>query len=145
MLRPLLGLFHIAASILLPADFDHCNSPIVKGLHPAGLPILLFATQTRATFLSVTCMLARQAARAMSTAGPAAAAGGPIASSIHRKLTAGLQPTELRVVNESSKHAGHSGNPTGAPDAETHFKCVLRTAAGGGVESWAMRDGMGTG
>lgn len=42
-----------------------------------------------------------------------------------RKLTAGLQPVTLKLTNESHKHAGHSGNPTGAPDAETHFKWVL--------------------
>lgn len=33
------------------------------------------------------------------------------------------------MTNESHKHAGHSGNPSGAPDAETHFEyafCLLR-------------------
>ena len=25
------------------------------------------------------------------------------------------------MKNDSHKHAGHSGNPSGAPDAETHF------------------------
>jgi stress-induced morphogen len=30
----------------------------------------------------------------------------------------------LNIVDESHKHAGHSGNPSGSPDAETHFKWV---------------------
>ena len=32
-----------------------------------------------------------------------------------------LQPQALTIQNDSHKHAGHSGNPSGAPDAETHF------------------------
>ncbi len=42
----------------------------------------------------------------------------------HCGLQETLQPTSLEIRNDSSKHAGHSGNPTGAPDAETHFQCV---------------------
>jgi hypothetical protein len=41
-----------------------------------------------------------------------------------RKLTESLKPAVLNIVDESHKHAGHSGNPSGSPDAETHFKCV---------------------
>lgn len=39
-----------------------------------------------------------------------------------RKLEEGLAPTTVNIVNESHLHAGHMGNPDGAPDAETHFK-----------------------
>ncbi len=39
-----------------------------------------------------------------------------------RKLEAALKPVQLKIVDESHKHAGHSGNPSGNPDAETHFK-----------------------
>ncbi|KAL3161239.1 hypothetical protein ABBQ38_009604 [Trebouxia sp. C0009 RCD-2024] len=45
----------------------------------------------------------------------------PMAASIHKKLTEALKPSMLNVRNDSHKHAGHSGNPSGAPDAETHF------------------------
>ena len=38
------------------------------------------------------------------------------------KLQAALAPIALSVSNESHLHAGHSGNPSGAPDAETHFR-----------------------
>ena len=38
------------------------------------------------------------------------------------KLQAALAPVSLSVANESHLHAGHSGNPSGAPDAETHFR-----------------------
>ena len=47
---------------------------------------------------------------------------GPVAFSIQRKLAEALTPASLSVVNESHKHAGHSGNPSGAADAETHFR-----------------------
>ncbi|CAL8467646.1 g7184 [Coccomyxa elongata] len=49
-------------------------------------------------------------------------ASGPMAQSIRRKLEEALKPKSLRIVNESNLHAGHMGNPTGAADAETHFK-----------------------
>ena len=32
------------------------------------------------------------------------------------------RPVSLSVANESHLHAGHSGNPSGHPDAETHFR-----------------------
>lgn len=54
---------------------------------------------------------------------------GPIAASITRKLQEALQPVDLKVVNESHKHAGHAGNPSGAVDAETHFKVEVVSAA----------------
>lgn len=31
-------------------------------------------------------------------------------------------------MDESHKHAGHSGNPSGAPDAETHFRVEIVSA-----------------
>eukprot|EP00232_Nephroselmis_pyriformis_P021876 CAMPEP_0182856014 /NCGR_PEP_ID=MMETSP0034_2-20130328/2189_1 /TAXON_ID=156128 /ORGANISM="Nephroselmis pyriformis, Strain CCMP717" /LENGTH=98 /DNA_ID=CAMNT_0024987049 /DNA_START=113 /DNA_END=410 /DNA_ORIENTATION=- len=31
----------------------------------------------------------------------------------------------LRIIDESHKHAGHSGNPSGDPDAETHFNVAV--------------------
>jgi stress-induced morphogen len=45
-----------------------------------------------------------------------------------RKLEAALKPTSLSIVNESHKHAGHSGNPSGAADAETHFRVEVVSA-----------------
>ena len=42
-----------------------------------------------------------------------------------RKLTGALRPLQLRVVNESHLHAGHAGNPDGAPGAETHFRVEI--------------------
>ena len=44
--------------------------------------------------------------------------------SLSRKLVEALQPTFIKIVNESHLHAGHSGNPGGGPDAETHFRCA---------------------
>jgi stress-induced morphogen len=43
-------------------------------------------------------------------------------NSQNSKLQAALAPVSLSVANESHLHAGHSGNPSGAPDAETHFR-----------------------
>ncbi|CAL5219542.1 g1394 [Coccomyxa viridis] len=55
-------------------------------------------------------------------AAAASSANGPLATSIRKKLQDALAPSTLKVVNESHLHAGHMGNPDGAPDAETHFK-----------------------
>jgi hypothetical protein len=54
----------------------------------------------------------------LSTAGDGGAA--------YRKLVEALSPTFIKIVNESHLHAGHSGNPGGGPDAETHFRWVRR-------------------
>lgn len=56
----------------------------------------------------------------------------PIASSMQRKLEAALKPVRLDIVDESYKHAGHSGNPSGDPNAETHFKVVVVSSEFGG-------------
>jgi len=50
-----------------------------------------------------------------------------------RKLTAALRPLQLRVVNESHLHAGHAGNPSGAPGAETHFRVEIVSDAFSGL------------
>lgn len=42
-----------------------------------------------------------------------------------RKVQEALAPSTLSITNDSSKHAGHSGNPSGAPDAETHFTLTV--------------------
>lgn len=52
-----------------------------------------------------------------------------------------LQPTSLDIKNDSNKHAGHTGNPTGAPDAETHFTSVWGCDGGFGT-SGALRAGV---
>ena len=45
--------------------------------------------------------------------------------SIREKLTAALAPTELQVVNNSHRHAGHASSPgTG----ESHFSVVVVSA-----------------
>ena len=56
----------------------------------------------------------------------------PIYGRIHAKLTESLSPVTLTIKDESFMHAGHSGNPSGDPDAETHFKvyCVSEAFAG---------------
>ena len=49
----------------------------------------------------------------------------PIYGRIHAKLTESLSPVTLTIKDESFMHAGHSGNPSGDPDAETHFKVTV--------------------
>jgi len=44
---------------------------------------------------------------------------GPVKVEIERKLLSALAPSRLRVVDESSLHAGHHGH---RPGQETHFK-----------------------
>ncbi len=48
------------------------------------------------------------------------------AERIRRKLTDGLAPERLEVVDESAKHAGHAG---ARPEGETHFRVAVVAAA----------------
>lgn len=49
-----------------------------------------------------------------------------IESEIRSRLTAEFQPVQLEVVNDSAKHAGHSGDDgTG----ESHFAVLIRAEA----------------
>ncbi len=41
-----------------------------------------------------------------------------VRAAIERKLTAGLAPLRLEIVDESHRHAGHAGHH---PDGESHF------------------------
>lgn len=75
--------------------------------------------------------------RFMAAAAAAARQPGPISTSMHLKLTEALKPVSLAIQNDSHKHAGHSGNPTGAPDAETHFTVTVVSSAFEGKNSVA--------
>ena len=55
---------------------------------------------------------------------------GPVAASILEKVNEAFAPVDhVELKNQSHLHAGHMGNPTGAPDAETHFKLRLVSEA----------------
>lgn len=47
---------------------------------------------------------------------------------ITKRLTAAFAPTDLRVINESHKHAGHAGDDG---SGESHFRVVIRADAFG--------------
>ena len=47
---------------------------------------------------------------------------GPVAKRILAKVSQAFECETLVLENQSHLHAGHTGNPDGAPDAETHFK-----------------------
>lgn len=49
----------------------------------------------------------------------------PVKDEIEARLTAAFAPTALDVVNESYKHAGHSGDDG---SGESHFRIVIRAA-----------------
>lgn len=57
------------------------------------------------------------------------------AERIRQKLTAGLTPSTLDIVDESARHAGHAGaarHPGGAavePEGETHFNVRIVSPA----------------
>ncbi|GAQ90732.1 hypothetical protein KFL_006780030 [Klebsormidium nitens] len=57
------------------------------------------------------------------------AVGRPLFSLLDSKLRAAFNPVNLTIVNESRMHAGHSGNPSGDPDAETHFRVEMISEA----------------
>lgn len=49
-----------------------------------------------------------------------------VADEITNRLTAAFQPSLLDVVNESYRHAGHSGDDG---SGESHFRVTIRAAA----------------
>ena len=49
-----------------------------------------------------------------------------VADRIREKLTLGLAPMVLTVVDESHRHAGHAGS---RPEGETHFRIEVVAAA----------------
>lgn len=49
-----------------------------------------------------------------------------VAERIHSKLVAALAPERLEVVDQSAKHAGHSGSREGG---ETHFDVLIVSQA----------------
>jgi BolA protein len=49
-----------------------------------------------------------------------------VADIIKAKLTAGLQPEKLSVIDDSARHAGHAG---AAPGGESHFQLEIVSAA----------------
>lgn len=61
---------------------------------------------------------------------------GAMIDAIHSKLTAGLEPTRLEVVDDSARHAGHAG---AAPGGETHFNLTIEAAAFEGLSKVARQ------
>jgi BolA family transcriptional regulator, general stress-responsive regulator len=51
---------------------------------------------------------------------------GAVAESLERKLTQAFAPSRLEVVDDSSRHAGHSG---ARPGGESHFNVVIEAKA----------------
>ncbi|CAN5126951.1 BolA family transcriptional regulator [soil metagenome] len=50
---------------------------------------------------------------------------GPVAAEIETRLIAALSPLSLRVIDDSDKHAGHSGHD---PRGESHFTVEIESA-----------------
>jgi BolA family transcriptional regulator, general stress-responsive regulator len=51
---------------------------------------------------------------------------GEVQTRIRHKLEAALTPEKLEIVDESHRHAGHSG---ARPEGETHFKVEIVAGA----------------
>jgi len=51
---------------------------------------------------------------------------GQIAQAIHDKLNSAFRPERLEVIDDSARHAGHSGAPEGG---ESHFNVVIVSEA----------------
>jgi len=49
---------------------------------------------------------------------------GHIASTIKEKLTKAFNPSQLDIIDESHKHAGHAGM-AGRESSESHFQVVI--------------------
>jgi len=56
---------------------------------------------------------------------------GPIATIIRKKLTDGLSPEALEIVDDSARHAGHhhEGGMDGRPGGESHFNLTVVASA----------------
>lgn len=50
----------------------------------------------------------------------------PVADAIRQRLTAALAPSELDLVDESARHAGHAG---ARPQGESHFRVAIVSAS----------------
>ena len=55
---------------------------------------------------------------------------GTVAEAIRTKLRQSLAPTHLAIVDDSARHAGHSG---ARPGGETHFNVTIESAAFAGL------------
>jgi BolA family transcriptional regulator, general stress-responsive regulator len=53
-----------------------------------------------------------------------------VRSAIEEKLSAGLKPTRLTIIDESHRHAGHAG---ARPEGETHFRVEVVSPAFAGL------------
>ncbi len=51
---------------------------------------------------------------------------GRVADMIRAKLSEGLRPTRLDIIDESHRHAGHAG---ARPEGESHFHVAVVSAA----------------
>ena len=51
---------------------------------------------------------------------------GRVADTIRTKLSQGLHPTRLDIIDESHRHAGHAG---ARPEGESHFQVAIVSAA----------------
>jgi BolA protein len=55
-----------------------------------------------------------------------AAATGPVATEMRRRLEMALQPTGLSLIDESDHHRGHAGHDS---RGESHFALTIESAA----------------
>ena len=55
-----------------------------------------------------------------------AAATGPVATEMLRRLDSALSPTRVELVDESEKHRGHGGYH---PEGESHFSLEIESEA----------------
>lgn len=55
-----------------------------------------------------------------------AASTASVAAEMAARLTAALSPTHLEVINDSAKHAGHSGDDG---SGESHFTVIVESTA----------------
>ena len=55
---------------------------------------------------------------------------------IHTALSTALSPTELKVIDDSARHAGHAG---ASPGGETHYNVEIIASAFAGLSRVAMQ------
>ncbi len=55
---------------------------------------------------------------------------------IHAALSTALSPSELNVIDDSARHAGHAG---ASPEGETHYNVEITAPAFAGLSRVAMQ------
>eukprot|EP00884_Botryococcus_braunii_P014584 jgi/Botrbrau1/23126/Bobra.0243s0056.1 len=112
-----------------------CRSPLLHLVRPTFVrskpSAILERRQLRSTFGLEPAQTSSNIATARNIRAMAQAASGlrPRAAAIERKMREAFDPLVVNIIDDSQQHAGHAGNPSGDPSAETHLRLQIVSSA----------------